>query len=176
MAPKCWARDEICRSPSAAANIHEVVNWCSTAALDLRPLGCSSFVWEFVVDIRIKRIYDPPAPSDGIRILIDRLWPRGLRKEDAAIDVWAKDLAPSHELRRWFAHEVEKFEEFTRRYRLELDSSTAESDELMTSAGGSTVTLLYAAKNTRCNNAVVLQAWLQRHLKTMGRAPKLEHV
>ncbi len=116
------------------------------------------------MDIRIKRIYETPAASDGIRILVDRLWPRGLRKEDAAVDIWAKDLAPSNELRRWFAHEVEKFEEFTRRYRLELEFATAEIHKLMTSAGGGTVTLLYGAKNTKCNNAVVLQAWLQQYV------------
>ncbi len=116
------------------------------------------------MDVRIQRIYDPPVPSDGIRILVDRLWPRGLRKADAAIDVWAKDIAPSNELRRWFAHEVEKFEKFARCYRLELDGATVEIQKLMTSAGGGTVTLLYGAKDTKHNNAVVLQAWLQRHL------------
>ncbi len=117
-----------------------------------------------VVDIRIKRIYDMPDPSDGIRILVDRLWPRGQKKVTAAIDVWAKDLAPSHQLRRWFAHDAEKFEEFTRRYHHELESAEAEIDRLMASAGDGAVTLIYAAKNTKCNNAVVLQAWLQQHI------------
>lgn len=120
--------------------------------------------WEIVVDIRTKRIYDMPDPSDGIRILVDRLWPRGQKKETAAIDVWAKDLAPSHQLRRWFAHDAEKFEEFTRRYHHELESAKAEIDRLMASAGDGAVTLVYGAKNTKCNNAVVLQAWLQQHI------------
>lgn len=115
--------------------------------------------------IHIKRVYDTPAPTDGLRVLVDRLWPRGLAKKDAAIDVWAKDLAPSNELRRWFAHEDEKFAEFTRRYRLELDSGMAQVDELITSADGGAVTLLYAAKNTKSNHAIVLQAWLQRYAK-----------
>lgn len=122
------------------------------------------------MDIHIKRIYDPPAPSDGFRILVDRLWPRGLRKEDAAIYVWAKDLAPSNELRIWFAHDAKKFEEFTNCYRLELDGAKAAIQKLMTTIGGDTVTLLYGAKNTKCNNAVVLQAWLQHQLKTIEKA------
>ena len=87
---------------------------------------------EFAVQVQIKRVYDKPAPTDGLRVLVDRLWPRGLTKKDAAINVWAKDLAPSSELRTWFNHRDERFEEFTRRYRLELDSTTAEIDELRT--------------------------------------------
>ena len=126
--------------------------------------------------IHIKRVYDTPASTDGLRVLVDRLWPRGLKKEDAAMDVWAKDLAPSNELRRWFGDEVEKFQEFTRRYRLELDSTTAEIHKLMASAGGSTVTFLYGARNTKCNNAIVLQAWLQRRLKTIGETQEREYV
>lgn len=118
------------------------------------------------MNIRIKRVYDPAAPADGLRILVDRLWPRGLSKADAAIDVWAKHLAPSHELRRWFGHAEHRFEEFARRYRLELGSLAGEIDELMESAGGGTVTLLYGARNTKCNQAVVLQRWLRSHLKS----------
>lgn len=108
------------------------------------------------MEIRTKRIYDSPDPKDGIRVLVDRLWPRGLKKEDAAIDLWAKDLAPSHELRKWFAHDAEKFEEFTRRYQRELESAKAEIDHLMASADDGTVTLVFGAKNTKCNNAIVL--------------------
>jgi uncharacterized protein YeaO (DUF488 family) len=115
------------------------------------------------VQVQIKRIYDPPTSSDGLRVLIDRLWPRGVAKEDAAVDVWAKELAPSNELRKWFAHEDEKFEEFTRRYHLELANATGEIDKLLTSVDDGVVTLLYAAKNTTSNHAIVLQAWFLRH-------------
>jgi len=119
--------------------------------------------------IKIKRVYDAPSRTDGLRVLIDRLWPRGLKKEDAAIDTWAKELAPSTELRKWFAHEDEKFAEFTRRYQLELDSATDEIDKLIASAEGKTITLVYGAKNTKSNNAVVLQAWLQSKAHEQNR-------
>lgn len=121
------------------------------------------------MQIQIKRVYDAPSMTDGQRILVDRLWPRGLTKKDAAIDVWAKGLAPSAELRTWFGHQDEKFDEFTRRYHLELDSLTAEADKLLATIGGGTATLLYSAKNTVHNHAVVLMARLQRHLKSTGR-------
>ena len=116
------------------------------------------------MQIRIKRVYDAPTRSDGLRVLVDRLWPRGLKKEDAAIDIWAKNLAPSTELREWFGHDEDRFDEFARRYRLELQKKEGEVRELILSADGKTTTLTYGAKNTNCNNAVVLQEWLQRHL------------
>ncbi len=116
------------------------------------------------MQIQIKRVYDAPSTTDGHRVLVDRLWPRGLAKKDAAIDVWAKKLAPSGELRKWFAHKDERFEEFSRRYDRELDSATAEVEQLLSSVGDGTLTLLYAAKNTTCNHAVVLKSRLQRHL------------
>lgn len=121
------------------------------------------------MQIHIKRIYDPPAESDGLRVLVDRLWPRGVKKEDAAIEIWAKELAPSNELRRWFSHEEERFEEFTRRYHQELSNATTEIDSLLSSVGGGVMTLLYAARNTTSNHAVVLQLWLQVHLKKVGK-------
>ena len=126
------------------------------------------------MQVHIKRVYDKPAPTDGLRVLVDRLWPRGLTKKDAAINVWAKDLAPSSELRTWFDHRDERFEEFTRRYRLELDSAKAEIDELMNVASGGAVTLLYAAKNKTSNHAIVLQKLLQRHLNNVGIAQHRE--
>lgn len=116
------------------------------------------------VDIRIKRVYEPSEPSDGVRILVDRLWPRGLSKEDAAIAIWAKNCSPSSDLRKWFAHDAEKFAEFTRRYRPELDSAVDATAELLTLAADRPITLLYAAQNTQCNNAVVLRSWLQGRL------------
>ena len=117
-----------------------------------------------------KRVYDKPIPTDGIRVLVDRLWPRGLKKKDAAIDVWAKDLAPSSELRKWFAHEDEKFEEFARRYRLELEKAADAINKVNASGKGRTLTLVYAAKNAKCNNAVVLQARLKRQARAIEEA------
>ena len=116
------------------------------------------------VDMRIKRVYEPSDPSDRVRILVDRLWPRGLSKEDAAIAIWAKNCSPLSDLRKWFAHDAEKFAEFTRRYRHELDSAVDATAELLTLAADRPITLLYAAQNTQCNNAVVLRSWLQGHL------------
>jgi len=113
--------------------------------------------------IRIQRAYEPPV-SDGSRvILVDRLWPRGLRREDTAIDWWAKDVAPSTALRRSFCHEPEKLEEFRRRYHKELDENENAARELIDRVeSNKTVTLLFAAKDELMNNAVVLREWLDR--------------
>ena len=105
----------------------------------------------------IKRVYDPALKTDGQRILIDRLWPRGLSKENAAIDIWLKEIAPSTELRKWFAHDPAKMQEFSRRYILELEQNPAPLNELKQFIKKGKVTLLYAAKNAECNHAVVLQ-------------------
>jgi uncharacterized protein YeaO (DUF488 family) len=113
------------------------------------------------MEIRIKRVYDSPSPDDGLRVLVDRLWPRGVKKADAAVDVWAKDLAPSSELRKWFNHDGNRFEEFAHRYRDELDSANVSLEPIMTAADHDVVTLLYAARNPTCNHALVLQNWLQ---------------
>ena len=112
------------------------------------------------MQIQVKRIYDASLRTDGLRVLVDRLWPRGLKKENAAIDTWAKELAPSNGLRRWFAHESVKFAQFRGRYRAELKQMAAEMEELIALAAGRPITLLYAAKDTQHNNAVVLQEWL----------------
>ncbi len=106
----------------------------------------------------LKRVYDPAEPEDGARVLVDRLWPRGLTKEKAEIDLWAKEAAPSHELRRWFAHKPERWEEFQARYREELKSPEAQERiaELRAMARKGRVTLLYAAHDEAMNNAVVL--------------------
>ena len=113
--------------------------------------------------LRIKRIYEPPAADDGCRILVDRLWPRGLLKEKAQLDTWMKELAPSDDLRRWFGHDPERWEEFQRRYRAELRSHSALLDELCRNAQQTTVTLLFAARDTQYNNAVVLKEVLESH-------------
>jgi len=107
--------------------------------------------------LKIKRIYDPASPGDGRRILVDRLWPRGIRKEDAAIDEWLKELAPSAELRKWVAHDPAKWSEFQKRYRKELQDRSDVVDRLRKEAGKRTVTLLYSARDEKHNNAVVLK-------------------
>ena len=114
-------------------------------------------------ELRIKRAYLPAEPSDGYRILIDRLWPRGLSKEKIAIDEWAKAAAPSAELRKWFGHKEENLEEFARCYREELDANPAaigfanHCGELLRE---SDVTLVYGARSATCNHAVILREWI----------------
>jgi uncharacterized protein YeaO (DUF488 family) len=110
--------------------------------------------------LRLKRVYDPPSAEDGYRILIDRLWPRGLKREAADIDLWLKDIAPSHELRRWFGHDPERWEEFQSRYRKELAAQKPLWRELLARSRKGRVTLVYAAKDTRHNDAVVLKSFL----------------
>ncbi|MGH6799465.1 MAG: DUF488 domain-containing protein [Roseiarcus sp.] len=111
--------------------------------------------------IRVKRIYDPPDRKDGARVLVDRLWPRGARKETTRLTLWLKDIAPSAELRRWFGHDPARFAEFSRRYRAELGANkdaVGRMDDLM-KAGP--VTLLYAAHDTEHNQARVLADYLE---------------
>jgi uncharacterized protein YeaO (DUF488 family) len=110
--------------------------------------------------IRTKRVYDKPDPSDGRRILIDRLWPRGLSKTIARIDFWAKAVAPSNELRRWYRHDPAKWGEFQRRYFAELDANPRGLDDLRSHLSGRTVTLLYGSKEARLNNATALRLYL----------------
>lgn len=114
------------------------------------------------MSIEIKRVYDPPDPDDGARVLVDRLWPRGIRKEDAAIDRWMKEIAPSTELRRWFGHDPERWDAFRRRYETELESQKEALDWLRDQADRGTLTLLYAAHDSEHNNAVVLREVLLR--------------
>jgi uncharacterized protein YeaO (DUF488 family) len=111
--------------------------------------------------IRIKRIYDPPEPGDGYRALVDRVWPRGVSHERARLDEWAKELAPSAELRRWFGHEPGRFEEFVSRYRAELAERPEPVAAMRRRARRQTVTLLYAARDTEHNNALVLAGYLR---------------
>jgi uncharacterized protein YeaO (DUF488 family) len=111
--------------------------------------------------VQTKRIYEDPEPEDGTRVLIDRLWPRGVSKEDAALDCWIKDIAPSDELRQWFDHDPERWEEFRERYRHELTHQQDIIDELRELADEEAVTLLYAAKDDDHNNAIILQEVLE---------------
>lgn len=112
--------------------------------------------------VRLKRAYEPPAGSDGYRVLIDRLWPRGVSKQEAHLDEWARELAPSSELRRWFGHEPDKFDEFRRRYRTELADQEEKLGELRRRAREGTLTLVYSARDTEHNDAVVLAELLRR--------------
>jgi uncharacterized protein YeaO (DUF488 family) len=111
-------------------------------------------------DIRLKRVYEPAERADGIRMLVDRLWPRGVKKADAAIDRWLKDIAPSTALRQWFAHRPERWPEFRRRYRAELRRHPELIEEIRSAAREEPVTLLYAARDEVHNDAVVLRDFL----------------
>ena len=116
------------------------------------------------VTIVLKRVYDKPAPGDGIRVLVERLWPRGVSKERACIDLWLKEVAPSHELRTWFGHDPEKFAEFRRRYETELTSGPAQEAlrTLCKLADQGPLTLVFAAHDREHTNAVVLHDLLTR--------------
>ncbi len=110
--------------------------------------------------IRVKRTYEPPARGDGRRILVERLWPRGMQKEALAADAWMKDVAPSTELRKWFGHRVERWEAFRARYRKELDVNPGAWQPILEAARRGTVTLLYSAHDTVHNGALVLCEYL----------------
>lgn len=110
--------------------------------------------------IRVKRTYDPPARGDGKRILVERLWPRGMTKDALAADAWLKEVAPTTELRRWFDHRVERWEEFRRRYRDELDANASAWSPILEAGQRGTVTLLYSAHDTLHNGALVLRDYL----------------
>jgi len=120
--------------------------------------------------IKLKRVYEPPSRTDGTRILVDRLWPRGLSKKDAAIDHWCKELAPSTALRQWFGHEPERWEEFRRRYKTELAEAPEALAELRGFARKGPITLLFAAHDELHNNAVVVDELL-RHKRHAGTVP-----
>ena len=116
------------------------------------------------MEIRIKRAYEPPEATDGTRILVDRLWPRGLSREQARIDLWTKELAPSTALRKWYGHEPEKWPEFRVRYFAELDENRDRLAELLSGLGTGTVTLVFSSKELRLNNAVALKDYLENLL------------
>lgn len=111
--------------------------------------------------IQCKRTYDEPAPEDGCRILVDRLWPRGVSKEEVDLDHWLKDVAPSDELRKWFDHDPERWDEFCRRYHEELQEKDDAVNFLRETAEDGTLTLVYAAKDREHNNAVALKRYLE---------------
>ncbi len=109
----------------------------------------------------MRRAYDAPGEEDGRRILVDRLWPRGVARADAAVDFWARSIAPSDELRRWYRHEHAKWDEFRARYHAELDANPDGVAELRAELGGGTVTLVFASKEERFNNASALREYLE---------------
>ncbi|MEO8980616.1 MAG: DUF488 domain-containing protein [Polyangiaceae bacterium] len=112
--------------------------------------------------IKTKRVYDTPARADGCRILVDRIWPRGLSKADAALDVWIKDVAPSTALRQWFGHDPSKWAAFTKKYIRELAKNQEAIELVLEACTGPTVTLLFGAKDVQHNNAVALKEYLEQ--------------
>ena len=113
------------------------------------------------MSIKLNRVYEKAEAADGYRVLIDRLWPRGLKKEAAAIDVWLKDIAPSPELRSWFGHDPKKFHEFSKLYSAELKNNPAVAELRALAKQHKTLTLLYGARDAKHNHALVLQAYLK---------------
>ena len=119
-------------------------------------------------ELQCKRIYEPANETDGFRILVDRLWPRGIKKEKAQINLWAKEIAPSNELRKWFSHDPLKFDAFKKRYRKELICNPASqkfSNLCLRKIKEQNITLLYAAKNEQYNQAVVIKEWLEEQIQ-----------
>ncbi|HWV99818.1 MAG TPA: DUF488 domain-containing protein [Candidatus Acidoferrum sp.] len=119
--------------------------------------------------IKVKRVYEPVEPSDGVRFLVDRLWPRGVKKEALRLDAWLKEVSPTTELRKWFGHEPAKRKVFQRRYFAELEARPDTWQPLLTAARKGPVTLLFSSRDTQQNNAVALKAFLEKHLE--GTAP-----
>lgn len=114
--------------------------------------------------IHTKRAYDPPEPNDGTRVLVDRIWPRGVKKADLQIDRWRKDVAPSRELRQWFGHDPDKWDEFQRRYHVGLDEHPKSWQPLVELAREGNLTLVYGARDRAHNNAIALKAYLDAQL------------
>jgi len=119
-------------------------------------------------DIRTKRAYDPIESEDGTRVLVDRMWPRGIKKADLGIHDWPKDVAPSKELRQWFGHDPDKWEAFQRRYHAELDDKPDAWRPLLAFAREGNLTLVYGARDREHNNAVALRAYLEAQLDPEG--------
>jgi uncharacterized protein YeaO (DUF488 family) len=139
-----------------------ITNTISQLSISWRSAVIASFcAGRCFLKIEIKRVYEEPGRADGTRILVDRLWPRGLTKDRARVDIWLKDIAPSTELRKWFSHDPNKWTEFQARYRQELKSKDDSFAIVREKAARGPVTLLYGAKDESHNEAVVLQELLQ---------------
>ncbi len=119
--------------------------------------------------IKVKRIYEKAEDTDGFRVLVDRLWPRGVKKEEAKLDEWLKDIAPSDELRKWFSHDPTKWEEFKKRYRAELSPKGGLLDNLIEDAQEKDITLLYASRETEHNNVIVLRDILEERMSRLKK-------
>ena len=119
--------------------------------------------------LKIKRVYDPPSPNDGKRILIDRLWPRGLKKEDAKVDDWIKEVAPSTKLRTWYGHDPKKWSEFKRRFFSELRRRQDLVEGIVSASRKGTVTLLFGSREERFNNAVALKEFVEARMSASER-------
>lgn len=119
-------------------------------------------------DWMLKRVYDPPARDDGIRVLVDRIWPRGLAKEEALVDEWVKEVAPSPDLRKWFGHDPKKWVAFQARYHRELNRNRDAVDRLLDLRRDGPVTLVFAARDTAHNNAVALKGYLEERDRGRG--------
>ena len=113
--------------------------------------------------IKLKRVYEPHSPADGLRILVDRLWPRGLTKARAKVDLWLKEVAPSADLRQWFGHDPDKWKEFQARYLRELRANKKAIELLRQKCGEGTVTLVYGARDEEHNSALILKSFLENH-------------
>ncbi len=116
--------------------------------------------------IHIKRAYDPASPSDGTRVLVDRLWPRGISKEKLKLDMWLKDVGPSTSLRQWFSHDPERWDEFQHRYLDELKQNPDTWTPVLEAASEGNITLIFGSKDTAHNNAVALQKFLETKIRT----------
>jgi len=114
------------------------------------------------VGVRVKRVYDQPAKADGYRVLVDRVWPRGLKKSEARIDEWLREIAPSTALRKWFKHDPDKWKEFKKKYSAELDDHREQVEKLVREARKRTITLLFSARDTEHNNAVALKEYIEQ--------------
>ncbi len=156
----------ICRSCAAqplgqARSLDEAYN----GAGRLKVAGCRGGPHRQNMNIRIKRIYEAAADTDGLRVLVDRLWPRGIRKSDARLDFWARELAPSDALRKWFNHEPARWGEFKTRYFEELDSKPEAIEHLLGQLNRPVVTLIFATREPAFNNAAALKAYLANRLE-----------
>jgi uncharacterized protein YeaO (DUF488 family) len=118
------------------------------------------------MNIRIKRVYDKPEAGDGVRILVERLWPRGLSKKEAKVDIWLKDIAPSTGLRKWFSHDPAKWEEFRIRYYRELDQNRDAVNELLGITEGGAAAFVYGSREKEYNSALALKSYIEKLVKT----------
>lgn len=122
--------------------------------------------------LKIKRVYDPPETGDGVRVLVDRFWPRGLSKEKAKVDLWLREIAPSAELCRWYGHAPERWPEFLRRYRGELEQNPKAVEKILDLLTNGTVTLLFASAEPERNNAAALRLYLEETLRPLQTSPE----